>query len=215
MGSSSSCASSAAASRCISPIAPRRRCCRRSLTRYERAKELSTLSEKVANKQPYVEPANGELTQAQVDRFIKVQDQVQLTLGPRWQDMKAKADAMQQKADAGNRDMSFTEAMSVLSDLSTILIDARRAQVDALNAHQFSNEEYNWVRVRAYEAAGLELAGSIDLSALEKAINEGGGQSGVQMPRMSLPEAPEANRAMMKPHVEKLKEWWGLAFLGL
>ena len=38
-----------------------------------RAREISRLGDRVTNKAPYVPPKDGELTQAQVDRFIAVQ----------------------------------------------------------------------------------------------------------------------------------------------
>jgi hypothetical protein len=181
----------------------------------DRAQEISALGEKISNKAPYSAPANGELSQVQVDRFLRVQDKVVNTLGPRWKELETKVKDIQSRSGAGSKEMSFTEVLNFFTEAGSILVEARRAQVDALNAEQFSSEEYNWVRINAYSAAGLELAGAIDWSAFETMIQENAAKSGVEPPTMPKMEVPEANRALIKPHVAKLKEWWGLAFLGL
>jgi hypothetical protein len=181
----------------------------------DRAQELSALGEKIANKATYTAPASGELTQAQVDRFLRVQDRVVSNLGPRWKDLEARVKDIQSRTDAGAKELSFTEVLTFFAEAGSVLVEARRAQVDALNAEQFSSEEYNWVRVNAYSAAGLELAGAIDWSAVQTMMQENAAKAGVPAPTLPKMEVPEANRALVKPHVAKLKEWWGLAFLGL
>jgi hypothetical protein len=182
---------------------------------YERAKEISAIGERITDKQPYAAPANGELTQAQVDRFLRVQDHVVATLGPRWQELQNTVKDMQSRNDPGKKDLSFSEVLQFFADASSIMVAARRAQVDAINTEKFSSEEYNWVRVNTYTAAGLELAGAIDLSQLENALKNNAAQAGVEAPTIPKMEVPEANKALVKPHVAKIKEWWGLAFLGL
>jgi hypothetical protein len=181
----------------------------------DRAKEITALGEKITNKTPYTAPDNGELTEAQIDRFMRVQDKVVTTLGPRWTQLEAKVKDIQSRNEAGKNEPSFTEVLNFFAEAGSVLVEARRAQVDALNVEQFSQEEYNWVRVSAYSAAGLELAGAIDWSEIQKMLEQNAAQTGGEVPAMPKIEVPEANRALVKPHVAKLKEWWGLAFLGL
>jgi hypothetical protein len=181
----------------------------------DRAKEIAELNEKISNRESYTAPDNGELTQAQVDRFLRVQDRVVTTLGPRWKELEAKVKDIQSRNQAGKPELGFTEVLSFFAEAGSVLVEARRAQVDALNTEKFSSDEYNWVRVSAYSAAGLEMAGAMDWSALETMLQENAKQAGVPAPTMPKMEVPEANRALIKPHVAKLKEWWGLAFLGL
>ena len=102
----------------------------------------------------------------------------------------------------------------MLSEFGGLLRDARRAHVDALNAEAFSNREYSWVRLRVFEAAGLEAARGIDWSSLEDLIKKGSDQSGVPVPSVPLPEVPEKNRELVKAHIAELKEWMPLALLG-
>ena len=179
----------------------------------DRARAMARLSDEVNNKSAYTPPANGELTQAQVDRFVAVQTRVRDELGARWAEIETKSAQIGAKTKENNGQLAFSEMASVFSDLSGIYMDARRAQVNALNVQKFSDAEYTWVRRRVYEAAGVEMAGSIDLSKLEQLAREG-----MQNPTLSfpdIPKPPQSNVALVKPHLAKVKEWVPLAVLGL
>jgi hypothetical protein len=180
----------------------------------EQGREIAALSDRVTNKSDYVAPATGELSETQVQRLLAVHAHVRQTLGPRWSELQSRATSVQSKAREGGRDLSFTEIGSMLSDFGGLLRDARRAHVDALNAEGFSNGEYSWVRLRVFEAAGLEVARGIDWSSLEQAIKKGSDQTGVPVPTVSLPEVPARNRELVTAHVAELKEWLPLALLG-
>jgi hypothetical protein len=180
-----------------------------------RARELATLSDQVKVKTPYDAPANGELTAGQVDRFLAVQARVHSELGDRWTELETKAEALKKKADEKGSDFSFSDIASVFSDFTGIYMQARKAHVNALNIHKFSDEEFSWVRMRVYEAAGMQLAGSIDTSALEQMAKDSAQKGGVTLPDVPIPDVPEANIKLVKPHVAKLKEWLPMAMLGL
>jgi hypothetical protein len=181
----------------------------------ERAREMTRLADRIANRAPHVPPASGELTQAQVDRFVAVQSRVRGELGTRWAEIETRSAQIRDKTQQNHRELTFTEVASVFSDLTGIYLDARRAQVNALNIHKFSDGEYTWVRRRVYEAAGVELAGGIDLSRLEDIAREGAERSSVTLPDLPKPQVPEANIRLVKPHLAKVKEWIPLAVLGL
>lgn len=184
---------------------------------FDRVRELPAVADRIENKASYSAPENGELTESQVERFLAVQQHVRQTLGSRWSEVEARASAIQEKVKESGRDLSLGELAGVFSDLGGVFLEARAAHVDALNAQKFSAGEYRWVRLRMYEAAGLELAGSLDLSALEDMVRRGAEETGVKVPEVSLPDVnvPERNRALVKPHAAKLKEWLPLAFLGM
>jgi hypothetical protein len=181
----------------------------------DRAREMSRLGDRVANKSPYAPPPTGELTQSQVERFIAVQTRVRDEMKTRWTEIETKVEQLREKTRADNRELTFTESMSVLSELAGIYTDARRAQVDALNVQKFSDAEYNWVRLRVYEAAGMEVASGIDMSKFEELARQGGLNSNVTLPDIKKPEIPAANLKLVKPHLSKFKESLPLAFLGL
>jgi hypothetical protein len=179
-----------------------------------RAGELSQLGDRVANKATYVPPQNGELTAAQVERFVAVQGRVRSELDNRWTDIEAKSAEIRKKTE-GNETLSFADVRTIFSDFANIYIEARRAQVGALNIHKFSDEEYTWVKRRVYEAAGMEVASGLDFSALEDLAREGAQRSSTKLPDMPMPQVPPANIELVKPHIARLKEWLPMAVMGL
>jgi hypothetical protein len=180
-----------------------------------RARDLAKLSDDVKVKTPYAAPANGELTASQVDRFLAVQGRVHSELGDRWTEFAKRAEAVKKKADEKSTDWSFSDLSSMFSDFTGVYMEARKAHVNALNIHKFSDEEFSWVRLRVYEAAGMQLAGSIDISAIQEMAKEGAQKGGVTLPEIPKYEVPEANLKLVQPHAAKLKEWLPMAMLGL
>ena len=180
----------------------------------EQGREMAAMSDRVTNRADYVPPATGELSEDQVQRLLAVHAQVRQALGPRWSELQARATAVEQKAREGGRDLSVTDVGAILTEFGGLLREARRAHVDAMNAQAFSNREYSWVRLRVFEAAGLEVAHGIDWSSLEDLIKKGSDQSGVPVPPVTLPEVPEKNRELVKPHLAALREWMPLALFG-
>ena len=181
----------------------------------ERARQMARLGDRVQNRAPYVPPSSGELTTSQVDRFIAVQARVREELGARWTEIETKSAEMREKTQNNHRQLTFAEFTSVLSDLSNIYMEARRAQVDALNVHKFSDAEYTWVRNRVYEAAGMEVASGIDMSKLETLARESAMKSNVKLPDIKKPQVPQTNITLIKPHLASLKESLPIAILGL
>jgi hypothetical protein len=191
----------------------------------DRAREMARLGDRVQNRAPYVAPESGELTVLQVDRFLAVQGRVRDELGARWAEIETKSAEIREKTQNNSasadglrrdkRDLTFAEFATLLSDVSTIYIEARRAQVDALNVQKFSDGEYAWVRNRIYEAAGMEIAGAIDFSNIEELARESAMKSNVKLPDIPKPNVPPANIKLVKPHLPKLKESFALALLGL
>ena len=180
-----------------------------------RAREMVSIGDRINNKTPYEPPVTGELTAAQVDRFVAVQGRVRSDMGDRWGQIETKSAEIQRRAQNNKTDLSLNEVASVFSDLANIYIEARKVQVNALNIHKFSDDEYSWVRRRVYEAAGVELAHGIDMSRIEEIARSGAKKSGMNMPDIPTPQVPETNSRLVKPHIAKLKEWMPLAVLGL
>ena len=180
-----------------------------------RAGELASAADRITNHTPFTPPASGELTSQQVDRFLAVQARVRAALDDRWSDLQAKSDALRRRVEQNASTASIGDVLGILSDFTGIYVNARRVQVDALNVQTFSQTEYAWVRLRVYEAAGLQLAGTLDLSALERLAREGETRTGVRLPDLPKPDVPKTNMELVAPHVGKLKAWLPMAFLGL
>ena len=181
----------------------------------DRAREMARLGDRVTNQAPYPPPASGELTPAQVERFIAVQARVRDEMGARWKEIEARSAEIRRKTEADHRELNFTELTSVFSDLANIYVEARRVQVNALNIHKFSDAEYAWVRRRVYEAAGMEIAGGIDLSSFEALAREGTARSDTKGHDRPKVKVPAANVALVKPHLATLKASLPMVVLGL
>jgi hypothetical protein len=179
------------------------------------ARVVEQLGAAIRDKSPFVPPENGELTATQVERFLAVQTRVRAELGDKWDEVQKKSAAIRARADKNSKDWTLTEFTKVFSEIGSIWITARRAQVDALNVQRFSEAEYQWVRDRVYEAAGVHMAGNMDLSMIEQFARDNVSKSGVELPPMDLPKVPEKNLALVKPHAAKVKEWIPMAALGL
>ncbi len=180
----------------------------------DRARAMTDLDRQVENRASYVAPADGRLTAEQVRRFLAVHDRVRTALGPKWEELRSRAQTIEPQAANGGREVSFAEIPRMLSDFGALIVDARRAHVDALNAESFSSSEYAWVRLRAYEAAGLEVAHGIDWSAAGDLLQRATGRSDITVPAVPLPDVPPENRELVKPHMTALRDWLPLTVIG-
>jgi len=181
------------------------------VTNLGRLSELAELDKQVANRGTFSGPANGELTEPQVERFVRVQRHMRQGLGARMKEIETKYQGL---AHDSSRQPTPSEVFSGLADLAGLFVDARRFQVDALNTEGLSQSEYNWIKARVYEAAGVEAVSRIDLSQIEKMARDGASQVGVEPPAVPTPDIPERNRSLVKPHLADMKDWLPLAFFG-
>ena len=176
--------------------------------------QMGELEREIANKSAFSAPAHGELTEEQVQRFVRVQESVTASLGQRMREIEEKYKYLQNSM--GNKQQpSFSEVMNSLREIGGIFVDARRYQVEALNTEQFSQTEYSWVRDRVFQAAGVEAVSRVDLKALAEAARQNTGLNDLQAPDLPKVDVPEKNRALVKPHLGRMDEWIPLAFFGL
>lgn len=180
----------------------------------EELSELGELDRQIANTTPHQPPASGELTTEQVARFVRVQEHVRGALGERMRTFEEKYRHLSDDTNAA-ASPPLTEVLSGLRELGSLLVEARRYHVDALNQMEFSQEEYSWVRARVLQAAGVEVTQMIDLSHLEDVIRDSGGRADAALDRLPSVEVPPRNRELVKPLVGRMEQWLPLAFFGL
>lgn len=174
--------------------------------------QLGDIEKQVSNTSSFAAPDTGELTEAMVTRFVKVQEAMQSKLGTKMDQLKGKYDQIDKALKSERRQASFGEAMAALKDLSTIIVEAKHAQVAALNEANFSVREYEWVRRQVYAAVGMAAAG-FDLKNIKEIAQDAG--RGDMPQKAEVGEAPEHNKTLVKPYEKKLQEWAPLAFFGL
>jgi hypothetical protein len=177
--------------------------------------EAVATEQKLVNTSAYAGPASGELTADQVQRFLRVQAHVKATLGARAEAFTEKYKELGTKRPDGSEvPPSLSQLLAGLGDMSQVYLDARRAQVDALNTEKFSREEFSWVRLRVYQAAGIEAVG-YEPRQIEGMIKGMATGAEVKVPDVELPDAPAKNRELIKPYAKQVMEWLAMASFGL
>jgi hypothetical protein len=178
-------------------------------------KELGTVPElerSVRNKTPFTPPASGELTGAQLDRYLAVQQQVRARLGAGAAEIEQKYKSLLAKDSA-----TIVDAPAIISayrDLAKTYVEAKRVQVAALNDAGLSLDEYRWVRRQAYAGIGMPL---MELDVAQIMADVKAGRTPAQpTPSLNLtPTARPATAKLVEPHRKTLEANAGLAFFGL
>ncbi|MEX0916456.1 MAG: hypothetical protein WDZ60_11205, partial [Wenzhouxiangellaceae bacterium] len=166
----------------------------------ELGKEYSELNESIDNRSGFNPPSDGELSEDRFQRYLAAQRQMRTELEGRLEELQAKYESLEKEIDERGGQAGIGDMMGAYSDLTDLLIDAKGAQVEAINTQEFSLQEYNWVRDQVYRALGESVA-----VAAIAANPDASGEFEASV--------PEATREMIAPHREELMEmhvlaWW-------
>jgi hypothetical protein len=181
-------------------------------TQFAALSQAPELEKGVRNQDVYVPPASEELTEAQLEKLVKVQADVRQRLGDRMTAFEAQYKMLVEKKDA-----SITDGPNILqayADLATAWIDAKRAQVDALNATGLSLDEYRWIRDQSYRALGQPFV-DMDVSKIIENARKGVETSAGEMRGALGPQGPAANQARVAKFKKFLEDNLALASFGL
>ena len=103
--------------------------------------EIPEIEKTIANTSSFEPPASGELTEEMVKRFATVQEAVQAKLSGRVNELRTKVDQIDRAIKEQDRKASPTEVFSALSGLATLVVEGKRAQVEAINKTGFSRRD--------------------------------------------------------------------------
>jgi hypothetical protein len=176
--------------------------------------ELGTLPElerSVRNQRPFTPPPSGEPSQVQVAGLVEIQGVVRSRLGARAEEIERRYHRL--LAKDGVTAVDLPELVSAYRDLAGAYMDAKRAQVDALNRAGLSLEEYRWTRSRAYAALGIALL-DVDVSGIIQEVKAGRTPATPATRLAAEPPASPALRARVEPERAALERNVGLAFFG-
>jgi hypothetical protein len=164
---------------------------------------------RLKNRAEFVPPASGEVTTEQAGRFVAVEEAVQARLAAGAAVLAQKQADLEQAREAGS--LSIPTTLLVFGEIKRIYLDAKVAQIDAMNRANFSKAEFEWVRTRLYRAAGLRLT-QVDVSE----ILAGDPDPTVNVRRFEPgdPVGGESER-LARPRASKLEAWRALGFFGL
>lgn len=184
-----------------------------SVAQFREFGQVPDLERSIRNRDAFVPPASEELTESQVDKLVQVQTEVRRRVGERMASFEEKY-----KVIARNDNATIADAPAIIrayGDLAAAWVDAKRSQVDALNAAGLSLEEYRWIRDQAYRALGLPF---VDLD-MGRFADESARSRMLENPaelRGSLgPAGPEVNRKRIERVKKLLEENLALASFGL
>ncbi|MGH7630268.1 MAG: hypothetical protein ACREOF_12995 [Gemmatimonadales bacterium] len=104
--------------------------------------------------------------------------------------------------------------MSAYRDLATGYVDAKRAQVAALNDAGLSLEEYRWVRSRSYAAIGMPMM-DFDVARIVDDVRNGRTPPTPPVTMQLGASGPPASQKLVEPRRTVLEQNAGLAFFGL
>jgi hypothetical protein len=174
---------------------------------------LPEIDERVQNKRPYTPPASEEITEAQVEKLAQVQSAIRQRVGERITEFEAKYKALLAQKDATLVDVPAV--ISAYGDLAATWMDAKRTQVEALNATGLSLEEYRWIRDQAYRALGQAFV-DLDISRFIEDAKQGMTSENIGKLRGALePGGPVINRERIERFKKILEENLALASFGL
>lgn len=163
-------------------------------------REYAALNEQVDQTDRYQPPGDGSMTAEQFQRFLVAQRDMRETMEGRMTELKETLESMQEEIDREDRDMSIAELASAYRGLGELLLEAKRAQVEALNRYNFSLQEYMYVRNQSYRALGQEVA----VAAY-----------GDQAMQTRTWQVPDEVVEMVRPHREELMEGYAFAWFGM
>jgi hypothetical protein len=178
---------------------------------------IPEIERQVQDTQPYDPPTSGELTDTQMAKLLAVQTAIKQKLGTRFAELDGKYRSLSKSLE--HRDANVTDApalLSAYSDLAATYLDAKRWQVEALNAQRLSLAEYRWIRKQAYGALGLPVM-DFDLARIVEDVKAGRTSSlnEMQVNVVVGPTGPDANQKLVQPQRKALEDNVALAFLGL
>lgn len=162
--------------------------------------EFQRLDRSIEDRSPHIPPADGRVSEQQFERFLAAQRRIRDRMETRLEELRDKYETLQAELDEQDAEPTIRQMAEAYRDLGDLLLEAKRAQVDAINRHEFSLAEYTWVRNQVYRAIGESVA-----------VGGLGDQSGAARPT----RVPADTVAMVEPHREELMEmhvlaWWGL-----
>ena len=184
-----------------------------TIAQFEQLAQVPEIERSVRNRTPFEPPASEELTDGQIEKLLQVQAAVRRRVGQRMAAFEANYEALSKKGEA-----SVSDAPAIIrayGDLAATWLDAKRSQVEALNAAGLSLEEYRWIRDQAYRAVGMPFV-DLDFGRLAEEAKRGIRPDGIGELRGALePAGPASNRTRLQKVRKQLEENLALASFGL
>jgi hypothetical protein len=191
---------------------------RSTVTQFAELGRVHDLERSLRVQTPFIIPTSGELTPEQVDKFMKVTTRVHDRLGK-----DIEVFQRNYKALAAKKDTSVADApalMSAYRDMAAGWLDAKRAQVEALNDVGLSLQEYRWIRSAAYGALDIPFI-DVDFAHIADQVKNAASQAGSPADAAVLVggafagKGPASNAKLLEKYRKQLEAYLPLAAFGL
>ena len=184
-----------------------------SLVQFRELAKAEDIEREVRVRGAYAAPASEELTQAQLDRFLRVQNAIRQRIGDHFADFERRYKDLAEKKHATFSDLP--ELIKGYGEIASGWAEAKRAQVAALNEVEMSLSEYRWIRDQAYRALGMAFV-DLDFAKFAEAARSGVAPSQPgQVQGAVEPTGPESNRRLIEPYRKQFEQYLALAAFGL
>jgi hypothetical protein len=162
----------------------------------------------------FVVPASGELTAAQVDKLLKVTTRVRDRLNADLTTFQRTYKSLADKKEATAADLPAL--LSAYRDLAKDWLNAKRAQVEALNEVGLSLDEYRWIRSSAYAALDIPFM-DVDFGRIAEQVKNAGGEvnATVLVGGAFSGKGPASNLKLVEKYRKQLEDYIPLASFGL
>jgi hypothetical protein len=158
--------------------------------------QLAEMDAKVTNTQTFAAPSADTLTEAQVRRFVAVQESLHTRMGTRASELQAKYQAIEARSPEG---IGMAEAVGAYRDLFGIIAEAKKAQVEALNAQN----------------SGAAASGAVAGNAQSDEVSKGPAPPAALETDTVGVGIPDANKALVAPYKDKAATWLIYGAFGL
>jgi hypothetical protein len=185
---------------------------RSTVSQFAELAKVRDIENGVRVKVAFTPPDTGELTARQVDQMIRIQTRVRERLGVNFAAFERNYKSLAEKKEATVVDLPAL--VSAYRDLAVAWLDAKRAQVDALNEAGISMQEYRWIRAQSYRALSIPFV-DVDFGRLAEQAQAG--KMTAETPVISVPTTPgsPASVKLLEPHRKQLEDYMPLVAFGL
>ena len=183
-----------------------------ALTQLAELGKVGDIERDVKNRTAFTAPDSREITASQLDRLVQVQTKVRERIGASGAAIERNYKSLIDKKDATITDLPAL--LGAYGDMARALVDAKRAQVEAMNEVNFSLEEYRWVRTETYRALGAPFV-DMDVTRIVERSKASGDPGVISFNGAAGDKGPEANVKLVEKYRKKLEDYLALASFGL
>lgn len=187
---------------------------RSTVTQFAELGQVRDIERGVRVQTAFVVPASGELTAAEVEKFMTVTSRVHDRLGKDLDVFRRNYKSLAEKKQATVADLPAL--MSAYRDMAAGWLDAKRAQVDALNDAGLSLQEYRWIRSAAYGALDIPFV-DVDFGRIAEQVRNGANNTNasVLVGGAFAGKSPPSNVRLVEKYRKQLEDYMPLAAFGL